>query len=274
MKRITFLLIFLLTFTANAQKNTAFRQVEGFSHPESVVLDHQKELLYVSNMADKEKGDGFISKVSPEGEILKKKWITGLDDPKGLHVHGDTLYVSDVTVLVIMDNKKGTVIKKLPVPGANSLNDITADEMGNLYISDLSGNKIFKYDRSGKISEWSNDPALKQPNGLLKLKDGMLVASWGKDEPGKLLRIDTSGKCSELTPGIGNLDGIQKRHSESFLFSDWATGDIYEVNAVGNLQKLISSAKSSGDFLFLEDTEMVILPMNFQNSLWWYSLED
>jgi hypothetical protein len=39
--------------------------------------------------------DGFITKMNTEGEILELKWITGLEDPKGIAVYKNVLYVAD-----------------------------------------------------------------------------------------------------------------------------------------------------------------------------------
>ena len=273
MTRIALLLMLLLSTTLTAQQQSPVKKIVGFSHPESVILDSLRNVLYVSNMAGKEKADGFISRVSAEGKILDTVWIGGLEDPKGLLLMDEILHVTDVDKLIKMDPQKGEVLVEIFVPGAKSLNDITADRAGNLYISDLMGNKIFKLDSLGKISEWIKNSDLNRPNGLFKVDDAtMLVASWGKDQPGKLLRVGDEGEISEITTGIGNLDGIQKWHASTFLVSDWATGDIYSIDLNGNKEVLIKSEKSSGDFLFLKDTEEVVLPMNHQNSLWWYSL--
>ena len=55
---------------AQSTSATLIKKVEGFSHPESVVFNQDKNEYYISNMADREEGDGFISRVSAEGEII------------------------------------------------------------------------------------------------------------------------------------------------------------------------------------------------------------
>ena len=62
-------------------------QAEGLDEPESAVLDTSGGVLYVSNVngdASAADGNGYISKLSLEGEILDKEWLTGLNAPKGL----------------------------------------------------------------------------------------------------------------------------------------------------------------------------------------------
>ena len=251
------------------------KKISGFSHPESVVYDKNNEVMYVSNMAEREPGDGFISKLSKEGDIMKMKWVGGLDDPKGLLVKGDKLYVTDNTFLIEMDIKQGKIIRKISVPGAGSLNDIALDENGILYISDMGKSRIYTFDTSGKVEEWLNDPELSSPNGLLVNGDNILVAAWGDNEaPGNVLQVNRGSKKLEKisSRGIGNLDGIQSIDENTFYISDWSTGKIYKVSLDGQQEEALTSEKSSGDILFLKDRKQLILPMNRQNQVWFYNL--
>ena len=285
--QLLFAILFFTFHTAiTAQNEEPLRKVEGFSHPESVVFDEQNNMLYVSNMADEKDGDGFISKISPEGEILELKWITGLNDPKGLLVAGDKLFVTDVTELVEMDLQEGKINRKIPVNGAMSLNDITIDATGSIFFSDLeqssiyfipgemAANSMMVNTPKGEIAEYLKSSRLNSPNGLLAHKDELYVASWGENQDGNLLKIDMDTKQIEnvTNEGIGNLDGIQSTAEDSLYVSDWATGKIYHIDQNGNKSLILTAEKSSGDILFLKEKNQLILPMNFQNSVWWYQL--
>lgn len=275
MKNISSLISFIILLTGfNTIAQTI--KIDGFSHPESVVYDKQNGVMYVSNMADRETGDGFISKLSKEGELMEAKWVTGLDDPKGLLVEGEKLYVTDNKFLVEMDIKSGKVINRIKVPAAVSLNDITIDESGTLYISDMAKSSIYTYDASGNVKEWLNDADLSNPNGLLSDGNKILVAAWGNDkEPGHLLQVNKNNKqIRKITSkGIGNLDGLQKINDNNFYVSDWSTGKIYRISLDGKQQEVLTSEKSSGDILFLKDKNTLILPMNRQNQVWIHQLD-
>ena len=56
--------------------------VEGFSGPEAVRYDSEQDLYFVSNFNGEVSGDanGFVSKVSPTGEILELEFMTGTDE--------------------------------------------------------------------------------------------------------------------------------------------------------------------------------------------------
>lgn len=271
---INFLIFCGMTAIGQGQEKTPELKLSGFSHPESVIFDKDREYFYVSNMADREEGDGFISRLSKNGEIQDLSWISGLNDPKGLLIKKDKLYVTDVTQLVEIDINSGEILKRIKVEGAKSLNDPALDENGDIYFSDLAGNSIFKMNESGEIEGWLSTPELEKPNGLLITPEFILVAAWGENKNGNLLKIDRNTKeISRISKeGIGNLDGIQRNQSGEYYISDWNSGKIYTIDMEGNLKEVLTSEKSSGDILFIEDDNTLYLPMNHQNELWIYKL--
>lgn len=270
--RLQLLFILLFGITTQAQEQLTPRVLTGFSHPESVVYDESQEHIYVSNIGKKEEGDGFISMLSKKGEILDISWITGLNDPKGLLVDGNSLWVTDNTEVVEMDISSGEIVRKIEVEGAEFLNDLAKDESGNIFISDTGKSSIYILKTSGEIEEWLNGPELENPNGLLVTSDAILVAAWGNENPGNVLKVDRETKETEKISGsgIGNLDGIQKISEEEYFISDWATGNIYRINKNGELEEKFTSAKSAGDILFLKSENKLYLPMNHQNEVWIY----
>ena len=60
----------------------------GFSTPESVLHDPTADVYLVSNIVGNPAevdGDGFISRLSPSGEVLELRWIDGASDAVTLH---------------------------------------------------------------------------------------------------------------------------------------------------------------------------------------------
>lgn len=276
MKRLI-LLLFLCGIAVTGQEQSIAPEIKltGFSHPESVIYDKGSEYFYVSNMADRTEGDGFISRISRKWKKQEHRWVGGLNDPKGLVVKGDKLYVTDVNVLVEIDLETGEILRRIPVEGAKSLNDPAMDEKGDIYFSDLAGNSIFKLNQTGEVESRLSSPKLEKPNGLFVTPDFILVAAWGEEQNGNILKIDRSTKeiSSISREGIGNMDGIQSKGSGEYFISDWATGKIYSFDMNGNLKEVLTSEKSSGDILYLEDENKLYLPMNHQNELWIYTLK-
>lgn len=269
--------LIILGSSIQAQETSAelIKKVEGFSHPESIIYDRENDVFYVSNIGDTTPGDGFISKLDSEGEILELKFIEGLNDPKGLLLLDNKLYVTDVTDFVEMDIETGTITATIKVEGAGGLNDITVDKEGDIFISDSRKSSIYINEGGkGVIKEWMLGENLEFPNGLLAVEDNIYVAAWGQNTDGNLLQINKGTKeiTKITTDGIGNLDGIQLNEKKTFYISDWSNGDIHEIGTDGEMKKIISSEKTSGDILFRNKENQLVLPMNHQNSIWWYQL--
>ena len=114
--------------------------------PESVIYDKENDVIYVSNMnyePRKKDGNGFISKLSTDGEILDLKWVGDMSSPKGLAIYEGRLYVSDVDEVIIIDIATGEIIERVHIEGSKMINDISINEEGDIYVSDSDDNCIF-----------------------------------------------------------------------------------------------------------------------------------
>ncbi len=91
------------TVSAMAESATEAWRLGGLKMPESVIFDKANNRLIVGNMATfgpDGGADGYLSIVSPDGQLVTEKWATGLNDPKGMAIVGDSLFVADPTGLV------------------------------------------------------------------------------------------------------------------------------------------------------------------------------
>ena len=114
-----------VTVTLKAQTFEKVWETSAFEAPESIVSFG--DFYYVSNVAGQpaeKNGQGFISKVDKEGNIISKKWAEGFNAPKGLGIYGSELFVADIDVVVIVDVNTGKIKQKLPAQGATFLNDV------------------------------------------------------------------------------------------------------------------------------------------------------
>src|SRR5512134_222274 len=91
----------------------------GFRTPESVRYDADLDIYFVSNidggMTTKD-GNGFISRLGPDGALLDTAFIRGgvngvvLNAPKGMVVVGDTLWVTDIDAVRAFDKRSGAPV--------------------------------------------------------------------------------------------------------------------------------------------------------------------
>src|SRR5207249_1150955 len=101
----------------------------------SILYEPRSDVYLVSNIngdPTASDGNGFISRVAPDGRILELKWIDGakpgvrLNGPKGMAVAGDTLYVSDITAVRMFDLRTGAPKDAVVILGSTFMNDLAA----------------------------------------------------------------------------------------------------------------------------------------------------
>ncbi len=265
MKKTLFALALLQAFSLQA-KEPVPTKITGLKSPESVVQGKDGS-LYISEIVEFGKnGDGQISKVDKKGNVTVL--AKGLDDPKGLAMIGDKLYVADINRIIEV-NKDGTwqvYGAQMAFPGTPVfLNDLEADKLGNLYVSDSgdlkSGGVIYKIAKGGApitVVADSKNPDILAPNGLLfEGRNNLLSVDF---ESGILYRVNLStGATTKIAEGFGGGDGLVKTKTGKIIISDWKTGKIYEL--VGGKARLIKDGyKASADMAITNDGKYLMVP--------------
>ncbi|WP_268846409.1 hypothetical protein [Flavobacterium aestivum] len=239
--------------------------------PESVLYDDKDHILYTSLMdgspAERD-GKGSIGKLTTDGKIINLNWISGLNAPKGMAKHKNTLFVADLTEIVIIDLKQQKILKKITVDGSKILNDVTVDEKGVVYVSDPKIGKIFKLENDIPTIYLEN---LIKPNGLKFIDDYLYYL-----DNGSLYKIDNKKNKQTLAEGMDeNTDGIEQVTKGKYIISCW-TGVIYYVNEDGTKETLSDTRKEeyySADIGFDNKKKIVYVPSLFKKTITAYSLK-
>ena len=274
----------LLAGSAFAEEPTLIWEAKGLARPESVVYDPATDVLFVSNINGavmQKDGNGFISRLKPDGTILERNWVKGLNSPTGLGLRDRTLYVADVDMLLELNAASGSVEKRHEANGAIFLNDVVVADDGTVYVSDTLMNTIWRL-KDGVFESWLTNDTLNGPNGLLVQDGKLIVASLGRlksvgqdREISGLFAIDLEDQT--VTPfakgkAIGNLDGIEALEPGAYLVTDWGDGALYKITAKGKVDRLIDLNQGSADLTYLADKGMVLIPMMLDNTLAAYRL--
>jgi DNA-binding beta-propeller fold protein YncE len=277
MKRAAiFCVLFLLCLQilgAEAKLVEGWSTAQVFKVPESVFFDAEAECFYVSNINGgpaQKNGAGFLSKVDLSGQVVDLEWITGLDAPKGMGVHGEKLYVTDIDRIVVIDKNHGTVLAVHSVPGAKFLNDIAVDPEGTVYISDSRADTIYALE-GGTITEvLSGGRVLKGPNGLWWEGDALLIGVRSR-----ILRWEPEKEeLAVLVKTSGGIDGLQPTGAGDYLISDWS-GIVRLVSPRQEEQVLLdvtSQKVNTADFCYIPYNNLLVVPTFGGNQLWSFEL--
>lgn len=201
--------------------------LDGFDAPESVIKVGDGSGYYVSNVGgdgSTRDNDGAISRLTSDGQMLDRNWVTGtqampLHAPKGMAIATDgSLLVTDIDHLVIIDPDSQMITARIPAEGAAFLNDVARGPGDVALISDSGNARIYAYE-AGAITIWLEDDRLAGINGL-QMQNGRLLVTTMRD--GDLLSIDPTTKAlTGLATGMVNADGIGLRSDGSYIISSW-----------------------------------------------------
>jgi sugar lactone lactonase YvrE len=259
------------------------RYTEGFATPESVLYDEAADRYLVSNINGKPvdaDNNGYIAELSPEGKVVKDKFIAGgtnkvkLDAPKGMGISGGILYVADISTVRKFDLKTGAPKGDIAIKGSTFLNDITVGADGKVYVSD-SGLKmgssglepdgtdaIYVIDKAGKVKALAKGKELGAPNGLLATDKGLLVVTFGT---GEVYRLDEKGKKEDVTKlPDGMLDGIVSL-GDSLLISSWKSETVYKGKLNDKFEAVITGVKAPADIGYDTKRHRVLVPHFMDN---------
>lgn len=241
---------------------------------ESVCFDSARNVIYVSNINGQpleKNSKGFISKLNDKGEILVEKWIDSLNAPKGMGVFGNKLYVTDINQVVEINITEGAIDVRYPAEGSQFLNDISIDKAGNVYISDMNTNKIYRISE-GIIDVWLESDLLNSPNGLYVEGGSLLIGI-----AGSVLKADLMTKeVTVIIENTGGIDGIVPDGKGNYLISDWQ-GNIHLIHPDKEKVKLLDTTPqkiNAADIEFIAAKNMLLVPTFFDNRVMAYKLKE
>ena len=284
---LMFFLYGLLPNPAYAQdiKPELLWEMGGLNNPESVVFDIKTGSIYVSNVngegGDKD-GNGYIARLATDGTILDKEWVKGLDAPKGLALAGGKLYTADIDTLIEIDIATAAITNRYQVADAKFFNDVAAAPNGDVYVSDMTMNRIHLL-HDGKFSIWLETPDLLNPNGLLVQGKYLIVGAWGvmtdgfnTKVPGHLLKIslrDKSVKNIGDGQAVGNLDGVEAFGDNAYLVTDWKAGKLLHIDKAGKVTTVLVLKPGSADLSYAQEPDVALIPMMQDNKLVAYTIK-
>jgi hypothetical protein len=283
----------------------AFAQAEGptlmplwdlkgdFAAPESAYYHAASNSVFVSSINGQileRDGNGYISRLSPDGKVVGAKWVTGLDAPKGMRSLGNTLWVADIDDVVSIDIIKGQITARVLVTDAQFLNDLATGPDGTVYVSDSMLSRIYAV-KDGKSSVFvEGADVVEQPNGLLVDGPRLILGTIGPaptpgaPPPGRgqgaprpsghlyAFDLKTKQRTQLTNENVGGIDGIEPDGSGGLLVTDVIGQRLLHVAKEGQVRVLAKFSAGGADFGYTGAKRIAIVPFLFENRVAAYDL--
>lgn len=258
----------------------------GLMTPESALHDPTADVYLVSNIngnPSAKDGNGFISRVAPDGSIRDLKWIDGarqgvtLHAPKGLALRGDTLLVADLDAIRLFDRASGKPTGTWVLDGSTFMNDVAVGTDGIVYATDtgidLSSGEpkptgtaaVYRFDAAGKPEAIVRGDQLQAPNGVLAGPDGLTVVEFMSN---RVLRIAPDGAVStRFRLPQGGSDGVVRLQDGSLLISSWEGNAVYRVDQQGKAEAFVENVPAPADLGVDAKRGRLLIPQFTENKL-------
>lgn len=253
------------------------QKVSGLKTPESVIQAKDGR-IFISEINEFGKdGDGQISVIDDKGNL--SIFATGMDDPKGITIIGDDLYVADKTRIlkVAPDGNWQVFVAADAFPAVPQfLNDLERDLQGNnLYVSDSGdlekGGAIYRISLDGQVApviDYAQDARVQAPNGLL-MDDSGEVLLFVDFASGVLYSLNMkTNTLTDLAEGLGGADGLVHHPNGLMYVSDWKNGKVFSV--LHDEVKLVKDGfQAAADIALTMDGKYILVPDMKAGELVW-----
>ena len=265
----------------------------GLQAPRAVIYDVAADVYLVSNMNGgplDEDENGFISRISPDGEVLALNWIPNvgstdrLNAPKGMAIRGDTLFITDLDCIHSAERESGELIETRCLDEATSLSGIDVAPEGSVFVTDSGFDLVdgqttesstdgiyrltFRANQAG--ATLAQDPDLNHPIGLAVGSRGIFVTTAGGD----LFRFTAAGERTSVLATEGQVyEGVVFVADGGFAYSSSTNSAVYVVDGTGSVRTLATGLDSPGDIGYDSNRDRVLVPLLQENRLIFLDLQ-
>ena len=259
----------------------------GLMTPESVLHDSVADVYLVANINGgpvAKDDNGFISRLSPEGQVQQLKWIDAaspdvtLNGPKGMAIRGDTLYVADIDCVRLFLRTSGAPAGEVCFQGATFLNAIATDANGTLYVTDsgltadstglvpTGTDAVWRFTPTGETSKVIEGSVLGGPNGIAFRGQDAFVVTFGS---GEIYQVGPDNNRKIVLPGAVDraLDGLVFTRDGGYLFSSWGDKAVHRVDSAGTTSRVLENVEAPAGIGYDARRDRVLVPLFTTNEV-------
>lgn len=252
------LLLFLPVFAVMIVLTSA----QSYNNPESIVYDEANNRYLISN-----KGGNSIVQLDSAG-ILSDFVTSGLNEPKGLLIIGDTLISVNNTSIQGFLLSDASQVVNVSITGSSFMNDATIDKNGKLYISDSNNKVIYRLDLSDGTYSTLISSGI-NPNGLLynQSNNSLIICSLGLSAKIQSFNLTDSTLTTLVTTKHSDLDGLAKDNCGNIYVSSWGARSVYVFDSLFlNPPTKISSGHNGPADITINQKEQILAIPNFNSN--------
>ena len=224
-------------------------EVRNLDAPQSVVHDEEQDVYFVAS-------NGYVSRVTPDGEIAELKFIEGLRAPKGMAIRNVELWIADADRMRVFDRVTGAELGTVDLApyGAVSLHDVAIGLDDLVYVTDTDvtikgtreqvrrgDGRIFRVTLDGEVEIMMSGEELRSPSGIVWDGTRFLIAqSYGKE----VLAWNPGTATKAVLRGPGAYAGMVVLPSGTVIVSSRHDDSLHVARAGGELRPLFSRKPS------------------------------
>lgn len=259
--------------------------IEGFYAPESVRYDSLQDVYFVSAMvglgSDKD-GQAYIARVSAadwfKSDILAQGGKKGvqLNAPKGMAIHGDTLWVADIDVLRGFDRRTGAPLGTIDFRPLRPvlLNDVAVAPDGSIYVTDTGiimaeagviyrgGDRVYRVGPGHAVQVVAQGNALGRPNGVTwdPASKKMVVVSFAPFKGDVYGLVPGQNARAVMASGKGKFDGVVSLGDGRLLVTSWTDSTVTLVQN-GRTRPIIRELPNPADLGLDTRRHRIMVPL-------------
>lgn len=254
---------------------------KGLSAPAFAIYDSLSRTYLVANVNVEggKDNDGYIARVSPDGDVVDPRWIEGgkrgvsLHDPRGMVVWGGILYVADLDTLRRFDRETGEPLGGWRLPRAQRLSDVAVSLRGVVYVVDWGADSaeaalpggVYRFASPADDDAEMVEGVPERPGGIVVEDERLVLVSRTSSE---LVRQEPSGSLVTIAklPSSG-LEGLVAMAGGAFLVSSRDRNAVFHVDPQGRVTTLFEGLSSPSSLGYDRTRLRVLIPLLHHNSL-------